>query len=188
LAWGMLGERPTRAGLAQLGVAWAGVALVLLAPSAATHSASNQMLGDALGVVGGMSFALTNVMLRQLAGAPAEHRSFAMFSGGAVCAIAVALVGGAAGFVAAPSGQVMLWLPMAAALAVWFIGSNLALQYGAARLPARTTALVLTSEVLFASVSAVALGAAALSGQIVAGGVLIVGAALWASVGGHAAD
>jgi drug/metabolite transporter (DMT)-like permease len=188
LAWGMLGERPTRTGLAQLALAWAGVALVLLAPSAHTSSASNPALGDTLAIIGGMSFALTNVMLRQLADSPTEHRSFAMFAGGASCSVAVALVGGAVGLVAAPSPDVGAWLPLAAALAVWFIASNLSLQYGAARLPARTKALVLTSEVLFASASAVALGAAVLAGQVLLGGALIIGAALWASLGTESSD
>jgi drug/metabolite transporter (DMT)-like permease len=63
---------------------------------------------------------------------------------------------------------------------VLFLASNLALQYGAARLSANTTAVVMVSEVLFASVSAVLLGAGALSVPLVAGGVLIVGAALLA--------
>ncbi|MCU0943364.1 MAG: EamA family transporter, partial [Hydrogenophaga sp.] len=86
-----------------------------------------------------------------------------------------------AGAVAAPppvSAGVLLGV---AGLALWFIGSNLALQYGAARLPAMTTAAVMVSEVLFAAVSAVLLGAATLTGQVGVGGVLIVAAALLAA-------
>ena len=48
----------------------------------------------------------------------------------------------------------------------------------AARLSANVTAVVLVTEVLFASVSAVLLGAGQLSLPLLAGGSLIVGAAL----------
>lgn len=64
-----------------------------------------------------------------------------------------------------------------------FLLSNLALQYGAARLSANTTAVVMVSEVLFASASAVALGAGSLSLPLVAGGALIVAAALLSIAG-----
>jgi drug/metabolite transporter (DMT)-like permease len=61
------------------------------------------------------------------------------------------------------------------------MGANLSLQYGAARLRAGTTAVVMVSEVVFASVSAVALGASTLQPHTVAGGVLIAAAALLAA-------
>ena len=68
-----------------------------------------------------------------------------------------------------------------AMLALAFVGANLALQYGAARLSAAATAVVMVSEVLFASVSAIALGAGTLSPALLAGGALIVAAALLAA-------
>jgi drug/metabolite transporter (DMT)-like permease len=67
------------------------------------------------------------------------------------------------------------------ALGLLFLGSNLALQYGAARLSANATAVVMVTEVLFASASAVALGAAQASMPLAVGGLLIVSAALLAS-------
>ena len=73
------------------------------------------------------------------------------------------------------------WLVGAALLALAFVGANLALQYGAARLSAAATAVVMVSEVLFASVSAIALGAGTLSPALLAGGALIVAAALLAA-------
>jgi drug/metabolite transporter (DMT)-like permease len=66
----------------------------------------------------------------------------------------------------------------ALALALLFLVSNLALQYGAARLPANTTAVLMISEVLFAAVSSVLLGAGSVTLQLLLGGALIVGAAL----------
>ena len=63
-------------------------------------------------------------------------------------------------------------------MAAAFLAGNMALQYGAARLPANVTAVVMISEVLFASGSAVALGAGTLTAQLLLGGALIVGATL----------
>ena len=100
---------------------------------------------------------------------------------GADRGFAVALLGTHQGMVAhlpAPSAD---WLWMAGALSVCFLVGNLALQYGAARLTAHTTALIMLSEVVFASVSSVVLGAASLTLQTVAGGSLILLAAVQAS-------
>ncbi|PSL80137.1 EamA family transporter, partial [Variovorax sp. WS11] len=69
----------------------------------------------------------------------------------------------------------------AALLGVGFVFANVCLQYGAARLAASATAVIMLSEVLFASVSSVALGAATLDARVWAGGALIVLAALWSS-------
>lgn len=67
------------------------------------------------------------------------------------------------------------------ALALAFMGSNLALQYGATRLPAATTSLVMLTEIVFASGSAVLLGAGTLDARLLVGGALIVGAAVLSS-------
>jgi drug/metabolite transporter (DMT)-like permease len=73
------------------------------------------------------------------------------------------------------------WIAGTGLLALFFVASNLALQYGASRLPAHVTAVVMVTEVLFASVSAVLLGAAQLSAPLLIGGLLIVVAALLAA-------
>ena len=70
------------------------------------------------------------------------------------------------------------WALGALALAGWFLAANLLLQYGAARLPANATAVIMVTEVLFAGVSAVALGAGTLSTTLLVGGALIVAGAL----------
>jgi len=134
---------------------------------------------DWLGLAGGASFALNNVMLRREARRPAASRALAMFVGGALVSAVVAAAG--AGFAAPALAAAGGWAPWVLGLAVWILISNLALQFGAARLRASTTAVVMVSEVVFASVSAVALGAATLRAQTVAGGLLIVVAALLAA-------
>jgi drug/metabolite transporter (DMT)-like permease len=136
-------------------------------------------LPDWLGVAGGLSFALNNVMLRREARRPAASRALAMFCGGALVSAAVALAGG--GIALLPSAWTTSWAPWVLGLALWFMAANLSLQFGAARLRASTTAVVMVSEVVFASVSAVVLGAATLQPHTVAGGVLIATAALMAA-------
>ena len=66
-------------------------------------------------------------------------------------------------------------------LGLAFLIGNVGLQYGAARLSAHTTALVMLSEVIFASASSVALGAAELTPRTWLGGALIVAAAAWSA-------
>jgi drug/metabolite transporter (DMT)-like permease len=58
---------------------------------------------------------------------------------------------------------------------------NLALQYGAARLTASTTSLIMLTEVVFASTSSVLLGAGTLDLRTAMGGSLILAAALLAA-------
>jgi drug/metabolite transporter (DMT)-like permease len=138
-------------------------------------------LADALGLLGGFAFALNNVMLRREAAQPEMARALAMFMGGASVSALLALGLGAQGLVGAPPPPAWSWMLPAFALGLLFLGSNLALQYGAARLSANATAVVMVTEVLFASASAVALGAAQASMPLAVGGLLIVSAALLAS-------
>ncbi len=176
VAWLILHERPTRSSFARLGLALAGVLLVLKSPDSAWPLP--QSLPDYLALMGGFSFALTNTMLRHQQHSPSAARMLAMFAGGALLAVAVALLGG----VATPPAPSADWLLLLAALSVAFLLGNLALQYGAARLRASTTALVMLSEIVFASGSAIALGAATLSGKEALGGALILLAAGWATL------
>jgi drug/metabolite transporter (DMT)-like permease len=178
LAWLMLGEKPTPLSLLRVALAMVGVAIVLktdAAPWPVPHS-----LPDWLAVVGGFSFALTNILLRKLHQVPPASRVLAMFGGGAVMAGAAGLAGLSLGSVPAPPPvQEVWWLGMA--LSLGFLASNVALQYGASRLNAHTTALIMLSEVVFASLSSVALGAATLAPQTLAGGALILAAAAWSA-------
>ena len=135
---------------------------------------------DLLGVIGGFSFALNNVMLKRESRRSESARALAMFLGGALVSTLLALALGPAR-VPTPTGLSAGWLLFAAALGGFFLLSNLALQYGAARLPANATAVIMLTEVVFASASALALGAGALTPALALGGSLIVGAALLAA-------
>lgn len=183
LARTVLGERLTTPALLRIGLAVAGAAVVLWPEAeSAGWLPLPRSLADWLGVVGGFSFALNNVMLRREAGRPEEGRALAMFLGGALVAAAVAVGLSTGGSVAWPPPPTMAWIPIAAALSLVFLVGNLALQYGAARLPANRTAVVMLTEVVFASTSALALGGGMLTLRLAVGGGLIVAAALLAAL------
>jgi len=178
LAWALLAERPTPVSLFRMLLALAGVAVVLKTPGTAWPVPES--LADWLALVGGFSFALNNVMLRRLHDVPASSRVLAMFVGGALLAGAAAAAGLRLGFVAAPPQMQPAWA-LGLALSLAFLASNVALQYGASRLSAHTTALIMLSEIVFASLSSVALGAAQLTQQVLLGGLLIFAAAAWSA-------
>lgn len=179
LAWGLLGERPTLRALARLLLALAGVAIVLKTPDSPWPVPAS--LPDWLALVGGLAFALTNVLLRRLKDTAEEARMMAMFAGGALLAAAAAVLGQSLGLAYGPPAPAAGWLLLALGTSLAFLVANLGLQYGAARLPAATTALVMLTEVVFASVSSVLMGAAELQARTLIGGALILLAALWAA-------
>ena len=181
VAWWLLGERPHGKALLRLALALCGLVIVLKTPE--TPWPIPQSLPDVLALLGGLSFAVTNVLLLKLRNTPDSARMLAMFGGGASMATLTALLALTAGIIAPisdPSAHVLSWLPWVAALSTAFLFGNLALQVGAAQLPAHTTALVMLSEVVFASVSAYLLGAAEWSLRTATGGSLILLAALLA--------
>jgi drug/metabolite transporter (DMT)-like permease len=121
-------------------------------------------------------------MLRREAARPEEGRALAMFLGGAVVAGAVAGVLTANGQVRWPASAAAGWLLPVAGMTVVFLAGNLALQYGAARLAANRTSVVMLTEVVFASASAIAFGGGTLTARVALGGGLIVASALLAAL------
>jgi drug/metabolite transporter (DMT)-like permease len=186
LARALLHEPLTPAAGLRVALALTGAAIVLWPAAAAPGMAGlpvPRTLPEWLGVLGGFTFALNNVLLRREAAQPEAARALAMFLGGAVVAgaLAVALSGG--GTVPLPPAPAAGWMLGALALAGAFLAGNLALQYGAARLPANATAVIMITEVLFAAASAVWLGAGSVTPALALGGALIVGASLLAGRG-----
>ena len=185
LAWLVLKEKPTRAALLRLLLALSGVMIILI-PEPSTQPSSSNVLSlnlsfaDVLALMGGFCFALTNVLLKRLSNTPSEARMFAMFAGGALLATGAGAGGMAMGWVSGLPAVSAYWMWVAAALSLAFLAGNTALQYGAGRLPSSTTSLVMLTEILFGSLSSVALGAAALDSRTLIGGGLIVAAALMA--------
>ena len=181
-AWVMLGERPTRSSMLRLLLAMTGVLMVLKSPTMPWPIPQNT--ADWLALVGGLCFAVTNVLLRKFNHTPGGARMMAMFLGGAALAGAAALLGLALQNIPSPTlAGTAIWAFLG--LSVAFIIGNAAFQYGAARLPPTTTSLVMLTEILFASVSAALLGAADFSPRVFWGGSLIILAALLAALAHH---
>jgi drug/metabolite transporter (DMT)-like permease len=178
----LLNEALTGAALLRVALALAGAATVLWPESGegAGGLPLPRNLPEWLGVLGGFTFALNNVLLRREAHQPEAARALAMFAGGAVVSALVAL--SLPGSVPPPPALAWGWVAGGLLMGAVFLGGNLALQYGATRLPANVTAVVMITEVLFASGSAVLLGAGQVTLALCAGGALIVGATLLAGL------
>lgn len=175
LAWWLLGERPTPGALARLVLALAGVALVLKAPEA--DWPLPQSMPDWLALMGGFSFAMTNVLLRRLEYTPAAARVVAMFAGGALMAAVVAVLGAMQGLVPGLPRPDASWVVLALGFSLALLAANFGLQYGAARLRAHSASLIMLSEVVFATASSVWLGAAQPGLRTWLGGAMILLAA-----------
>jgi drug/metabolite transporter (DMT)-like permease len=180
LARWLLKERISLQGLARLALAVAGVLLVLKKPDSSWPIPNS--LADWLALGGGFTFALTNTLILKLDKSSDTERLFAMFAGGAMAALSVALLGA---YTATVTGlPAFSWMLALAALGLgaFFLLGNLAMQYGASRLQSSTTSLVMLTEIVFASLSAVWLGAAVLEARVLWGALLIFSAAIWAAL------
>lgn len=181
LAWPLLGEKPTRGSLVRLVLALAGVALVLKTPDSAWPWPRD--LPDLLALMGGFAFGLNNILLRKLHGRVPESASvFAVFGGGALMSLLAAWLGMAQGVVTPLPPPTAAWALWVVGLSLFILIGNLGLQYGAARLSASTTSIMMLSEVVFASGSSVLLGASDISARTLLGGALILLAAVWSAL------
>jgi drug/metabolite transporter (DMT)-like permease len=180
LARWFLKEQLTVGSWLRIALCLAGAALVLTPPGQAFGIPMPKSLADILGLVGGMGFAATNVALRACSNKKARSSdvTFAMFSGGALLPGALALVLTFNSTITFPPAPQVAWIGAVILLAIAFLFGNLALQYGASRLPASIIAAIMPSEVVFASVSAAWLAGEALTPQLLIGGCLILSAAL----------
>jgi drug/metabolite transporter (DMT)-like permease len=140
-------------------------------------------MADLLALLSGLAFALTNILLRKLHGAvPQSQTLLAMFGGAAVMAPLAAMLGMGQGLVTALPPVDSSWLLGAAALSLFILAGNLGLQYGAARLSASATSIIMLSEIVFASASSALLGASELSARTLLGAGLILLAAVWSAL------
>jgi drug/metabolite transporter (DMT)-like permease len=180
LARWLLKEAITLRSVMQIGLSLVGAALVLWRPEVGLPMPRS--LHDWLGLIGGACFAGVNVLLRKYADVPSEARSLAMFVGACLVAVIFALALGPSGRIPYPPAPQIVWILGLSVFALCLLAGNLWLQYGASRLPAQTTAVVMLSEVVFASGSAILFGAETLTPYAVIGGSLIIGSALLGSI------
>jgi drug/metabolite transporter (DMT)-like permease len=176
LAHFFLGEPVNRLQTLRLSAGLLGAMLVLWQPSMGVPIPAS--VSDWLGIAGGFFFALNNVSLRKAQGASDNARAQAMFMGGFVCSAALAVVLASSSLITWPSAMAAGNFPNAAIeVGIWallFLAANYGVQYGAARLPANVTALIMLSEIFIAGVSSSLLGASSLRWQELLGGALIL--------------
>ncbi len=179
LAWWLLGERITPwAGLRVL-LALGG-AMLVLRPADGGWPRFNG-LPDWLGLAGGFGFAMTNVMLRRAAAHTSPERALAMFSGGTFLPMLAGLVLSTQGVVPGWPAISWEWVWLAAAMSAAFFAANMAMQYGTSQMPVHISSVVMLTEIVFASASAVWFGGETLRPAVLAGGGLILAAALLAT-------
>ncbi|MGE0800217.1 MAG: DMT family transporter [Lautropia sp.] len=177
LARWLLGERLTGTVVGRIALALTGAAIVLVEPG--REAARTSFGADLLAVLSGAAFAANTVLLRRFTGLTRGAISLAMFGGSAVMPALVALLLTAAGSAPPLPAAAGPWLLVALATAAAFLLGNLSLQYGAARLPANTTALIMLAELAVAALSAAWLAGEVLTGRVLLGGALIVAAVVW---------
>jgi drug/metabolite transporter (DMT)-like permease len=186
----VLGEAITLKALLRVGLALAG-AILVLSPDGELGFPVPTGMAEWLGLMGGAAFALNNIMLRHQAQRTPQARLFAMFLGGVLAPVLVATVlqlalGEGNRFVQWPVVPGAYGLLVLLVFAVTLLLANFGLQYGATRLPANVTSVVMLSEVVFATLSAILLTDEILTLQVGLGGAMILlAAALSALEGGE---
>lgn len=166
-----LGEPITRPRLVALVFALTGLALTLGGPAVFETPLSAI---DLLALSSGLAFALNNVAIRAGRALPEIPRAVAVFGGCAV--ISLGFMGWHGQPVTTP-GLPQLWALALLALA-WVLPGTLATFYGVARLDAGKAAILLLGELVVSVISAVLAGGEALKPLEVAGGALILAAAV----------
>ena len=166
-----LGEAFTRLRLVALGLALAGLAFTLGGPEifAAPLTAI-----DLLALSSGLAFALNNVAIRAGHGLPDAARAVAVLAGCAVISLGFMGWNGQP----PPALDTPQLLALAGLALAWVLPGTLATFYGVARLDAGKAAILLLAELVVGVASAVFIGGEALSQQEVAGGALILTAAV----------
>ncbi len=176
-----LNERLSAAGLLLVALALFGAGLMLWTPEVGVPLPGNA--AEWSGLIGGMAFAVNNVLSRRAAqrypAVDARARTVVVYTGctavGVPCALlldvpvrALATVHG--------SGQGVAASLLVLALAGVLVLSNSIAQYGLQRLPANRVSLLMLFEIVVAAVSSWWLATEALSWKEAAGGLCIVAA------------
>jgi drug/metabolite transporter (DMT)-like permease len=133
---------------------------------------------DMLAIAGGFLFALNNILLKKMAHLDGRLMTMAMVSGACFTNLALASTLTLTGLIAQP---VLLQAAGMQTLLLWsllFMAANACLQYGASRLPATLTAVLMLSEIVFGSLSSWWMGQSEIGKKELLGGALILGAAM----------
>ena len=146
-AWILLGERLSRFGAYIIALSLAGALIMLWHPHIGLPVPRDS--ADWLGLGAGISFALFNVLSRQVADVSIEIKSMSAFFG-------VVVVGGGLvllGFAPARIPSVFSVWVMLVAIGAVLVGASLVSQYGLARVASNRAIVIMLSEVGFAALA-----------------------------------
>jgi drug/metabolite transporter (DMT)-like permease len=170
----LLGERLDGAGVAVMGLAFAGALVMLWRPEIGLPWPTGR--AEWLGLAAGILFALGNVLVRRLEGMTDMAKSIVIWAGVVIAALVhlrtSSLATGHATRLALDHG------PLIASIGIALLAMGLALQYGLSRLPANRAIVILLSELVVAAVAAHYLAGEVLRPQDWVGGTLIASATL----------
>ena len=174
----LLNEKIGAIGAGTIFLAMSGAVVMLWRPELGAPLPKNPH--EWLGMLGGFSFALSNVLVRREARATAEAKSLAGAMGVVMVAIPVALI------VVKP--PVMVWpdlvMPywwLIAIIGVVLMSSSVAMQFGLTKMPANRAAVILLFELIVAAIAAHYLANEVSRLQDWIGGLMIISAGLLAA-------
>jgi len=171
----LLGERPGLTGVLIVLLSLAGAATMLWEPGFRIPIPHTR--AEWFGLSAGLTFALSNVLIRKAAHHPIPVKSTAAFAGVTVIALGMLpLEGGpAAGWQAFAAGTALWMLPT---LGLVLLATNVAVQHGLNNLSANQAIVILLAELVVAAVSAYGLAGETMRWNEWAGGAMIVAATL----------
>ncbi len=168
----LLGERLTLAGAVLVGLSLAGAAVMLWRPELGAPWPN--ALGEWIGLIAGLLFALSNVLIRRAHHYTIELKSMAVFVGVVVVGMGYVAL---AEPVVMPDVSVGIWALMAA-IGVVLLVSNLVVQYGLTRITAGRAVVILLSELMVAAAASWWLAGETMGVREWLGGALIAAASL----------
>ncbi len=170
----LLGERLNRYSFAVIVLSVCGSVIMLWQPSLGLPVPQNR--AEWIGLSAGMSFALTNVIVRHSQHLSVGFKSAAVWFGTVLLSGALLLYNG--GLATQLSGITFDSWWLLALLGLVLCATSFAVQFGLTHLPANQASVLLLLELLFAAVAAYLLAGEKMGAQELVGAVLIVSASL----------
>ncbi len=162
-----LGERISRQSLMMILIAMSGTFMMLWHPEISFPWPHG--LADWLALFASFMFSVNNVLSRKLAVVPMEIKTFAVYWGVVMVAIAVLFLQQAS----LPQVESNIWLLVAVFGGLAFVSMTVAVLYGLARIAVFRAAILMLFELLVAAISAWLLTDESMSGMEWLGGALI---------------